>query len=111
MKRSNYNFIKKLSSLQCPVPQVGRKSIECSSPDDEIGLFTRALESTLRQFTGRQLALAKKRIYDVIVNLEMELYPPQATSSFTCLPGNPNSNFDLLASSSFNMASDMSWHN
>ena len=47
--------------------------------NDSISLFVKSLESQLRRFSGRQLAIAKKRINDVIFDLEMECYVPQGT--------------------------------
>ena len=45
--------------------------------NDSISWFVKSLESQLRRFSGRQLAIAKKRINDVIFDLEMECYVPQ----------------------------------
>ena len=50
---------------------------DCRNPNDETDLFIRTLGSTLRRFTSRHHN-------DVIFNLEMELYPPETTSTFTC---------------------------
>ncbi|CAH3013929.1 unnamed protein product, partial [Porites evermanni] len=47
--------------------------------NDSVSLFVKSLESQLRRFSGRQLAIAKKRINDVIFDLEMECYVPQGT--------------------------------
>ena len=47
--------------------------------NDSISWFVKSLESQLRRFSGRQLAIAKKRINDVIFDLEMECYVPQGT--------------------------------
>ena len=41
---------------------------------DEITVFLKNIESTLRRFSGRFRAIAKRRINDVVSDLEMEFY-------------------------------------
>ena len=45
--------------------------------NNSISLFVKSLQSQLQRFSGRQLAIAKKRINDVIFDLDMECYAPQ----------------------------------
>jgi hypothetical protein len=72
-----------IKCLQAPLPinehAAGRSTISDAAVDDEIGLFVRSIESTLRRMSGRQLALARKRINDVMFEVEMEAYNVQST--------------------------------
>ena len=56
---------------------IGQPNVE--NRNNSISAFVKSLESTLRQFSGRHLAIAKKRINDVIFYLEMECFTPQST--------------------------------
>lgn len=58
--------------LQMPVTQVPITPTSTSN-DDEITSFLKSVEMTLRQFSCRDLARAKKKINDVIFDLEMEI--------------------------------------
>ena len=75
-------FKEALKCLQTPLPVVGENpAASNTSLNDEISLFTKSVESTLRRFPGRQLALARKRIGDVLFELEMELFPQESAAS------------------------------
>lgn len=58
--------------LQMPVAQVPITPTPASN-DDEITSFLKSVEMTLRQFSPRDLTRAKKKINDVIFDLEMEI--------------------------------------
>lgn len=55
-----------------------------STAHDEISLFLKSLESTLRRCSGRQLAYARKRINDVMFKLDMDAYNVPPTASPSC---------------------------
>lgn len=74
--------------LQMPIP-VGPTTPEPTVKNDDVTTFLKNIESTLRQFPGRQLTLAKRKIYEVVSDLEMELYnnlPPPISSSTVAPP-------------------------
>ena len=58
--------------LQMPVTQVPITPTS-SSHNDEITSFLKSIEMTLRQFSRRDFTRAKKRISDVMFDLEMEI--------------------------------------
>jgi len=63
---------------QTPLPlAIGQPNVE--NRNDSISTIVKSLKSTLRQFSGCHLAIAKKRINDVIFDLEMECFTPQST--------------------------------
>ena len=65
-----------IKCLKSPVPVM-----EQENHKDSTSLFVKSLESTLRRFSPRHLAIAKKRINDIIFDLEMECYAPQSIST------------------------------
>lgn len=82
-----------IKCLQSPLPLSEPANTE--NRDDSISLFVKSLESTLRRFSGRHLAIAKKRINDVIFEVEMECYAPQGLS--TSVPASSPLPSDLVA--------------
>ena len=58
--------------LQMPVAQVPITPTPASN-DDEITSFLKSVEMTLRQFSRRDLTRAKKKINDIMFDLEMEI--------------------------------------
>ena len=49
--------------------------------NDEISLFVNSLQSTLRRFSYHHLTKARKRINDVLFDIEMECYVPESPST------------------------------
>ena len=50
----------------------------------EISLFVKSVESTLRRLPGRQLAIARKRINDILFDIDMESYNTVSTTAPPC---------------------------
>ena len=88
-----------IKCLQTPLPlATGQPNVE--NRNDSISTFVKSLESTLRQFSGRNLAIAKKRISDVIFDLEMECFAPQSTPISASSPQSTNLLYQPQASAS-----------
>jgi hypothetical protein len=75
--------------LQMPLP-VGPTTPQLTVENDDITMFLKNIETTLRRFPGRHLTLAKRKIYEVVSDLELEFYdhllydnPPTPISNST----------------------------
>ena len=90
-----------IKCLQSPFP-VTSGSLQ-SSPNDDITVFLKNIEVTLRKLPGRQLALAKRKIYGLVSDLEVQLYnspqPPMSSSTVVTANATP-----------FSDATNMSWN-
>ena len=64
-----------IKCLKMPVPSAptlpAPAALSCDN--DDIRVFLKSVESTLRRFSGRDLTRAKKKINDALYELEMEL--------------------------------------
>lgn len=76
-------FKEAITFLKSPLPAseqvAGNSRVPDVAANDEISLFVRSIELTLRRMSGRQLALARKRINDVMFEVEMEAFAQQVT--------------------------------
>ena len=70
-----------IKCFQTPLPVSVPVMDSTSNCNDEISLFVKSLESTLRRFSGRHLAIARKRINDVLFDMEMECYAREGLST------------------------------
>lgn len=70
-----------LKCLQTPLPAAPLTPTPAvSGRDDEISSFLKNIEVTLRNFSRRDLTMAKKRINDVIFDMEMEVFHGEPTT-------------------------------
>lgn len=75
-----------INCLRTPLqPKPTESTIPTTTANDEISLFLKSLESSLRRLTGRQLAIARKRINDVMFEVDMDAFnaPPTANPCST----------------------------
>lgn len=88
-----------IKCLQTPLPlAIGQPNVE--NRNDSISTFVKSLESSSQQFSGRHLAIAKKRINDVIFDLEMECFAPQSTPVSASSPQSTDLLYNQQASAS-----------
>lgn len=65
-------FKEAITCLKAPLPAVPSPCVNMS--DDEVSLYLKSVEVTLRKFSPRQLVFAKKRINDLLFEMEMECH-------------------------------------
>ena len=71
-----------IKCLRTPSVPVVEPSTQATN--DEISLFVKSVESTLRRLPGRQLAIARKRINDILFDIDMESYNTVSTTAPPC---------------------------
>ena len=76
-------------------------TLNSQKENDEVALFPKSLESTLKTLSGRQLALARKKINDVMFEVEMEGYQQ-------CSPVYPQRQHPQMSGSDVNVSSSAS---
>ena len=74
MEEAKLAFYKEaITCLKAPLPSVNME--QCPKPlDDEITLYCKSLEATLRTFSHYQFIFAKKKINDLLFEVELECH-------------------------------------